>query len=171
MWNFLLAALLVIPFGAQSQIVQCSDHLISASCSAEQGSKTLSVAAANTPETTMPIYLCKAYVGDTSFWTTQLCSKQQATIERIVRVPRDLPWEVQVEIARGAHRQGQALAKPPRVTQNSPQTTDNTSCLLLEQRIEALDSAARMGGSASYMEHLAEQRRQALKQRSKLRCR
>jgi hypothetical protein len=119
------------------------------------------------------IYLCKAYGGG-SFWSTATCSTQQATIERMVNVPDDMPFELQVQLGNQAAAEGARLAAPPSAAtpraqpENTPVTDE---CPLLEERIRRLDSLARQPQSGATQDWIAERRREARSRQFQLRCR
>lgn len=118
------------------------------------------------------IYLCKSYSGGT-FWSSEHCGTQKATIERIVSVPDQMPFEQQVQLGNQAVAEAARLNAPPppqsgnTVVQRS--TTDE--CGSLEEHIRHLDSMARQPQSAAGQDRLAQQRKEARDRQFRLRCR
>lgn len=133
---------------------------------------TLSLAPAAAGAATL--YLCKAYGGG-SFWSTAQCSTQQATIERIVSVPDDMPFELQVQLGNQAVAEGARLAAPPPPpppsAQGGKRSEEADECKLLDERIQRLDALARQPQSAATQDWIAERRRAARSRQFQLRCR
>lgn len=167
-----LAWFLFLPGVVAAEIYRCGNTFSERPC---PGARIVRVqpAFSMTPDSAaMPVYLCKAYVGGGRFWSTTHCHRQSATVDRVVNVPRHLPWERQLDLARASEREGRRLATPPQVVQAAGPRVDNRqACQNWEARIRWIDSAARTGGTAAYMEWLNEERRQALAEQSRLRCR
>lgn len=120
------------------------------------------------------LYLCKAYSGG-SFWSTTQCSTQQATIERMLSVPDDMPFEQQVQLGNQAVAEGARLTAPPPAPRPSAQggarPAADDECRLLDERIQRLDSMARQPQSAATQDWIAEHRRAARSRQFQLRCR
>jgi hypothetical protein len=120
------------------------------------------------------LYLCKAYSGG-SFWSTATCSTQQATIERMVSVPDDMPFEQQVQLGNQAVADGARLAAPPPAPRapapNPARPAAEDECKLLEERIQRLDSMARQPQSAATQDWIADRRQAARSRQFQLRCR
>lgn len=129
-----------------------------------------------TPTEAATLYLCKAYSGG-SFWSTAACSTQQATIERMVSVPDDMPFEQQVQLGNQVAAEGARLAAPPPAAraQVQPQGAKTPApideCPLLDDRIRRLDSMARQPQSGATQDWIAERRREARSRQFQLRCR
>ena len=75
------------------------------------------------------IYLCKAYSGG-MFWSSVPCGQKQATVDRMVSVPNDLPWDQKVALGEAARGQGQAIAaqQQPVVVMQSAQSARHAEC-------------------------------------------
>lgn len=121
------------------------------------------------------LYLCKAYGGG-SFWSSAPCSTQQATIERIVSVPDDMPFEQQVQLGNQAVAEGVRLATPPQpptraAAQEDARAQAPDECKLLDERIQRLDSMARQPQSGATQDWISEHRRAARSRQFQLRCR
>lgn len=120
------------------------------------------------------LYLCKAYSGGT-FWSTAACSTQQATIERMVTVPDDMPFEQQVQLGNQVAAEGARLAAPPPAAKPTAQPSKAPApvdeCPLLDERIRRLDSMARQPQSGATQDWIAERRREARSRQFQLRCR
>lgn len=129
----------------------------------------LSLAPGATPAATL--YLCKAYGGG-MFWSTAPCSTQQATIERMVSVPDDMPFEQQVQLGNQAAAEGARLtAPPPPAAQGAARQEGSDECKLLDERIQRLDALARQPQSGATQDWIAERRRAARSRQFQLRCR
>lgn len=74
----------------------------------------------------------------------------RATLDRIVNAPANLPWDQQLELARSAQRQGEALTGPPRPVARTASVSDP---------------------GARYMDWLNDERRKARDEQFRLRCR
>jgi hypothetical protein len=122
------------------------------------------------------LYLCKAYSGGT-FWSTGHCGTQKATIERIVSVPDDMPFEQQVQLGNQAVAEAAKLTAPPQQLnqQRSERTvtrqTTFDECKWLDERIRHLDSMARQPQSASTQDWISKKRKEARDRQFRLRCR
>ena len=80
------------------------------------------------------IYLCKSYAGGT-FWSSGLCSSQQALIERTFNVPDGMPFDQQVKIAQSQLNSVNALHSSLQTQNSSP----SGSCPKLAHERTALD--------------------------------
>lgn len=58
------------------------------------------------------LYLCKGYSGG-MFWSSVTCSQKSATIDRMVTVPDDMPWDQQVQYGEQVKANAAAIAAPP----------------------------------------------------------
>lgn len=118
------------------------------------------------------LHLCEAYSGRSTFWTPDNCASHRATLKRVVRVPRNLPWADKVALARQARIEGDALRAPPRAaTYSAAAPAGASACSGYAQALEHNTSAARAGGTAQWMEHLAAERRRILAEQSAAGCR
>ena len=122
------------------------------------------------------IYLCKSYGGGT-FWSSAHCGTQKATIERIVSVPDNMPFEQQVQLGNQAVAEAAKLTAPPpqTTTQRSSQTVTRRQiadqCAALDEQIRHLDSMARQPQSASAQDQISQRRQAARDRQFQLRCR
>lgn len=80
------------------------------------------------------IYFCKAYNGST-FWSKAHCNQHKAFIERIVSVPDDMPFDQQVNIARGSVNAAQARQQAEENHANQTQR-----CAQLQRERNQIDS-------------------------------
>ena len=123
---------------------------------------------------TETIYLCKGYDGQ-RFWAKQNCyHRGGSTLEREVSVPRGLSWQDQVAQASGARQQAEALQHVPHTTSAPARASTDTkahTCAGFAQALRDNDSAARVGGNAQWMEHLANTRRSVIAQQQAAGCR
>lgn len=129
--------------------------------------------AAAAPAQAVPLYLCRAYGGG-EFWSSVLCSRQQAVIVRITEVPAALPFEQQVQLARQAKAEGERLAAPPlpapvaapRAARPAPD-----ECAAIDAHIRHLDALARQPHSGPGQDAIAAQRRTLRDRQFALKCR
>ena len=114
------------------------------------------------------IYLCKAYSGG-MFWSSVPCSQKQATVDRMVSMPNDIPWDQKVALGEAARSQGQAIAaqqQQPVVVMQSAQSARHAECANLLATIATFSnqSGVRRTGQTQdqqreYLERLEERRR------------
>lgn len=120
------------------------------------------------------IYLCKGYGGG-MFWSSAICSTQRATIDRIVTVPANMPWDQQVQLAEGRRQEVQQLYAQPRSVpldagNASPGSARPAECQALEMRIQQLDSMARQPQSGYTQDWIRNERQQTRSRQAALRC-
>lgn len=168
-----LLAVLGMAAPAQAQVYRCGNAYSHAPCA---GGKEVDVSPpmhwSQSDDGTQALYLCEAFGGG-QFWSTRHCRLQDALVERIERVPRDLPFDQQVALAR------QRMAPPPGAAPalNSPAPAQPAPgadvagrCRALDDRVQQLDAMARAGGHARYMDWIAAQRKSARDRQFRLRC-
>lgn len=128
-------------------------------------------APAAAPSTATPIYHCKDYEGKT-FWAGSHCNQHRALVDRVTRVPGNLPFEQQVQIADKERRAMAALGSAPSSLEvrrvSEPDQRD--PCKALDERIEHLDSIARQPQSGQMQDWLRGERKQARDRQFALRC-
>ncbi|WP_157007920.1 hypothetical protein [Xenophilus azovorans] len=118
------------------------------------------------------LYLCEWPNGARS-WSQEHCGRRDAVIERVERVPADLPMHEQAEIANRQTRAGYGLLRRnSRVVASTPGTTQaNASvCAALNEQVRALDAAARQPNPASVQDDIARRRKAARDEQFRLRC-
>lgn len=122
---------------------------------------------------TQSLYLCQAFGGG-RFWTTEPCAQRDALVERIEAVPRGMPFEQQVELARQRVNEAQRAAAPqqdaPRRPNTGPGSNVAFQCRSLDERVKQLDAMARAGGGPQHMDWIAHERKTARDKQFRLRC-
>ena len=121
------------------------------------------------------IYLCKSYSGGT-FWSNAHCGTQKATIERIVSVPDNMPFDQQVQLGNQAASEAARLAAPPvppvpQTIQRGTTSPSTEECKALDERVRYLDALARQPQSASTQDWITGERKAARDKQFQLRCR
>lgn len=121
------------------------------------------------------LYLCKGYGGGT-FWSSVTCSAKQATIERMITVPDDMPFEQQVAMGNQVVAEAQKLHAPPPapVVVNQTQHYVNgrpvSECKAIEERIRHLDSMARQPQSGPTQDRIAAEKKELRDRQFRIRC-
>lgn len=132
------------------------------------------------------IYFCKGYTGGT-FWSNTTCSKQQATIDRMMTVPDNMPFDQQVRLGEEAREAARRLVDPQpiRGTQGVTTTTttvirngttvaggmDKTSeCQALSAQITSLEAMSRQPQSGQRQDWITSEKRKARDRQFQLRC-
>ena len=103
-------ALLLFAAAPSAQVYRCGNAYSSKPCAGGQPvdtSPTMSLGGAAAGTATL--YLCQSYGGGL-FWTREHCAQRNALVERMESVPADMPFERQVELARGQRERSQAMA-------------------------------------------------------------
>ena len=161
----------------QSSVYRCGKTYQAEPCAGGRAVDTRAALSAGANTRTETIYLCKHYQGH-HFWSSQNCYAQgQSTVLRTVEVSRQLAWEEKVRLAEGRHSQAEALqAAPVRsvaaaggASSGSPSSPG--ACEGYRNALQQNESAARAGGTAAWMNQLAEGRRQLLAQQAAAGCR
>jgi hypothetical protein len=160
---------------ALAQVYRCGNSYSHTPCAGGKAVDTrqpLSVEGGDATNTVL--YLCRSYGGG-QFWTREHCAQRRALVERMESVPANMGFEQQVEMAQGQRDRSQAAAAPapaPTPVQPPfPAAPDRSiQCASLEQRIRQLDQMARAGGTAQYMDWVANERKVARDQQFRLRC-
>ena len=119
------------------------------------------------------IYLCKAYSGG-MFWSSVPCSQKQATMDRAVTVPDDMPWDQKVAMGEAAWAQARGITaaqqQPVVVQQQLSQSTRNAECANLAQTVLNLDAQSRQPQSGQMQDWIKERRKEARDRQYKLQC-
>jgi hypothetical protein len=120
------------------------------------------------------IYLCKSYGGG-MFWSSSICSQQQATLDRAVNVPDGIPWDQKVALGEASWAQAGAVAAPARRQAGAqqtqlPQAARDAECSRLKDSIANLDSQMRMLQTGQRQDWLKEQRQQLSDRRFRMQC-
>ncbi|UUZ74593.1 hypothetical protein LP414_19580 [Polaromonas sp. P1(28)-13] len=119
------------------------------------------------------IYLCNAYAGGT-FWTAGTCSSKSAHIERIATVPGGMPFDQQVDIARG--QRAEASSSTTTTTVTNPYTNQRQElgtkpvCDGLSSQVNNLDSMARAPQSGQMQDWIRAERKKAHDKQFSLHC-
>lgn len=163
--------MLASSFGATAQVYRCGNAYQSSTCAGGRQIETAPLAPAGAA-THSTVYLCKTYQGS-GFWSSKHCNHRvpPATLERMVSVPADMAWEDKVKLASGQRRAADALRHSPANTSAPLQQSTGTHCQYFTDALHQNESAARAGGTAHWMEHLAQERRNIIAQQQAARCR
>jgi hypothetical protein len=168
----LVISLFFLASSLQTQVYRCGSTYSAAPCPGGRSVETAPpVSQAGGGGATATLFLCQSYGGG-KFWTREHCSTRSALIDRMETVPADLAFDQQVEMARGQRDRGQALAAPPvQTVQPRPAgPTMKQRCEALDKHIRYLDQLARAGGSAAYMDWVANERKQGRDEQFRIRC-
>uniref|UniRef100_A0AAU8BAV5 DUF4124 domain-containing protein n=1 Tax=Dulem virus 61 TaxID=3145772 RepID=A0AAU8BAV5_9VIRU len=156
---------------ANAQVYRCGNEYRSTPCNDNNGQQVrlyMVQPPASGRVPLVPVYHCKSYEG-AYFWSETHCSKRRATVDRTVNVPADLDWSVKLSMARQVYNK-QTSEQRQRTVRNVHQTQQRTNnCGWIASSLRDVDSRARAGGSASYMESLNEERRRLLRKQSECR--
>lgn len=130
------------------------------------------------------LYFCKGYTGGT-FWSDTTCSKQQATIDRMMTVPDNMPFDQQVRLGEEAREAARRLVEPQSGAQGVTTTTTTvirnsstgtgamdktTECQALSAHITALDAMSRQPQSGQRQDWISTEKRKARDRQFQLRC-
>lgn len=134
------------------------------------------------------IYFCKGYTGGT-FWSDTTCSKQKATIDRMMTVPDGMPFEQQVQLGEQAREAARRLVEPQQDARNSSTTTTTTTvinngtivtggrgqdkateCKALSGHVTSLDAMSRQPQSGQMQDWITAEKRKARDRQFQLRC-
>lgn len=158
---------------AQAQVYRCGNNYSHAPCKGGQVIDASPVLSDPRGPVTKEIYLCSAAAGS-NYWSAGHCAQRGWRIERIERVPADLPWEEQVAAARQAHQSAaQASAVPlQRAPQppSPPAPSAKAHCRALDKRVAELDSMGRAGSRYYDLDWVRGERKQVRDQQYRLRC-
>lgn len=174
-WTILL--LLAFAGHASAQVYRCGNTYQAQPCAGGRQIETSpQVSAGSSPTAT--VYLCRSYQGH-GFWSSKHCnlSKSPTILQRMVSVPAELPWNEKVRLAARLRREADALGHAPAPTpaavprQYATQEQNPSVCTGYAQALKNNESAARAGGTAVWMEHLAQERRNIIAQQAAAGCR
>jgi hypothetical protein len=130
------------------------------------------------------IYFCKGYTGGT-FWSDTTCSKQQATIDRMMTVPDNMPFDQQVRLGEEAREAVRRLVEPQSGAQGVTTTTrtvirngttvaggmdKTTECQALSAHITSLEAMSRQPQSGQRQDWITSEKRKARDRQFQLRC-
>jgi hypothetical protein len=169
---FIMLGTWLFALNSTAQVYRCGNNYSIAPCTGGRAVETAPAVGSTSSESgSSTVYLCKTYGGGT-FWSRAHCNTQNALVERIESVPAGLSWDHQVEMARDQRDRERVLTSPPaaQVQQGPATATRVTQCASLEARINRLDQLARNGGTASYMDWVAGEKRLARDQHFRQRC-
>ena len=120
---------------------------------------------------TREIYLCKDFQ-DRLTWESVPCSTNGRFMDRIARVPANIPWDEQVSIARQQRDKAHAIAAeqvvpvPTRSINSEP-----SACRFLEERINALDAECRVNACGmDQLDRVRFERKKVRDQQFRIRC-
>ena len=170
----LAASLALLSLQAGAHVYRCGNSYSTVPCT---GGTTVETAPpvqsqGATSGNTVTLYLCESFQGG-KLWTRDHCRARNAVSERMESVPAGIPFERQVELARSQRDRGLVLSAPP---PDAPQVLQNaepdrrTQCAWLDERIKQLDAMARAGGSAYYMDWVANERKLTRDRQFRIRC-
>lgn len=120
------------------------------------------------------IYLCKAYIGERTFWSSLPCSQQQAAAQASYQVPDGLPLAEQAAIAARQHQQAQRTQQPsPSLhgIQSGPVPGSEKECEALKERIKDLEQMRHRVNPPLSLDAIAGSLRFHRERVSALRCR
>ncbi|MEJ5029344.1 hypothetical protein [Comamonas sp. MYb69] len=168
-----LGLLLAGSAGAQ-EVYRCGNSYSSEPC---KNAKTIDVTpAVSNPDgpLTRLIYLCKRPDKSELWWIDRPCSQERWDLVESVRVPSNMDWKTQMAIAQrkradDARRTSQARHHYHSAAPGSGRSNE-ARCEEFKQRVEYLDSAARVGGTARKMEWIREERQRARDEQFRARC-
>lgn len=118
------------------------------------------------------IYLCKD-IYDRRTWESVPCSVNGRFMDRIARVPTNIPWDEQVAIARQQGDRAHAIAAEqivPVAPRASGIKANAGECRALDERVNWLDSLGRVGGGGYTLDWIREQRRFARDRQFRIGC-
>lgn len=128
---------------ASGQIYRCGNTYSNSPCEGGRQIAQQSTPRVDTP-TTREIYLCKD-IHDRLTWESVPCSVNGRFIDRIARVPANIPWESQVALARQQRDKAYAIAAEQVVpVATRPSSSVPGECRILEERIRVLDAECRV---------------------------
>lgn len=173
--HFLLGIFLtLVATASTAQVYRCGNTYSEEPCAGGKAIDTSPpVSDPRGPSTTL-LYLCRN-TQDSLAWIPEPCATRGWTLERMERVPRNLPWEEQVRAARAQRRQAQALHEPEPAVRYAPSAAPQAdsrkaSCQALDEQVKALDSMGRAGSRLYDLDRLRRERKAARDQQFRLRC-
>lgn len=156
---------------AGAQVYRCGNSYSQEPCKGGRTVETSPILIDPRGPATKEIYLCSAPHGK-QYWVAEHCAQRGWSIERIQRVPTNVPWADQVAAAREQVQAAQARTAAPAV-QYSPQTmppSPQQQCSLLDERVKQLDSMGRAGSLHYDLNWVRRERKEARDQQFRLRC-
>lgn len=167
-------ALLGFTADASAQVYRCGNTYSDEPC---KGGKEVDASPAVSdpqgPKTKL-IYLCSNPKGQ-RYWTVEECRTRGWTLERTERVPINMSWDDQVNMAKRQRRQAEQSAAVPETPQYYPQQqpqqpSQKAECTALEERIKYLDSMGRAGSLHYDLDWIRRERKAARDRQFRIRC-
>lgn len=155
-----------------AQVYRCGNTYSNVPCAGGKEVDVSSAVESHGGSSVREIYLCKDHSGQL-YWQSNRCAVDGRFLERVARVPRDLPWDSQVEIARGQHQRARDLVPSSAASAYSVPNnaqSNKAECQAIEERINWLDSLGRAGGGGYSMDWIREQRRLVRDKQFRLKC-
>ncbi len=116
------------------------------------------------------LYRCKRYSGG-AFWSTRHCNQQNALVDRMVTVPRNLTLNQKIALAeRGLKQEGISAQRPPVAQRSSSPGDKQSECKLLDEKIRGIDARTQQPLSASEQDWWKARRQEARDRQFRLRC-
>lgn len=152
------------------QIYRCGNTYSNSPC---EGGRQIAQQSTSTMDTsiTREIYLCKD-IHDRLTWESVPCSLNGRFIDRIARVPANIPWESQVSLARQQRDKAYAIAAEQVVpVATRPVSRVPAECSVLEERIKLLDNECRVKAcSMERLDYVRNERRNARDRQFRIGC-
>ncbi len=167
---FVIAAALWAAPALFAQVYRCGSTYQSSPCANGREIDVSAPVSAGAPDTDT-VFLCKRYDGQ-RFWVPKPChAYSRFMLERQVRVPAELLWAERLAYAERERLGAEALQRPPPLPKVAASSRQRSrGCEAYRDALERNASAARVGGSARYMDRLSEERRQIWKRMHKAGC-
>lgn len=120
------------------------------------------------------LYQCKPYSGG-SFWSTRHCNQQQALVDRMVNVPRNMTLNQKIALAErsvvNAQPPAQRTTAPAPISPRSAGLSNKQrECNDLDEEIRAIDARTRQPIRASEQDQLRAQRQKARDRQFEILC-
>lgn len=156
---------------AGAQVYRCGNTYTQEPCKGGRTVETSPILSDPRGPATKEIHLCSAPQGK-QYWIPEHCAQRGWSIERIQRVPANVPWADQVAAASEQMRAAQALTVAPAAQSipQTPQPSPRQHCSLLDERVKQLDSMGRAGSLHYDLNWVRRERKEARDQQFRLRC-
>lgn len=170
----ILLLVFLIPFAAAGQSVyRCGSTYSHQPCNGGRAVDVQPAVSDPDASTLSNLYLCETPRGG-RFWSQDHCNQRGAAIERIERVPSDLPMHRQAEIANQKTDAAYALQRERRTvvtaTAGSTGRGNRSTCDAIDQHIRSLDAAARQPQRPVVQQRIAADRKAARDQQFRMGC-
>ena len=169
-----LAAYVASPTRAQ-EVYRCGNTYSHEPC---KGARVVDTAPAITDPQgakTKLIYLCNRPDKSELWWIHEECSRRSWTVVDSVRVPAEISWDEQVEVAK--QKRAGKMTRPviapnfSNSNSNSNSNNDNSArCQWLDRRVKELDNMGRAGSRYYNLEYVRSERQSARDEQFSLRC-